>query len=158
MKFTEIKNIIIVFINYVGTQYKENHNNVLNNEDGYFSPHFKSCVTKFINELERVEKLVPVENAYSKNRADKVSDKLNNLYFKKALKFGDDDIDEYITINELHTRFEKYGYELLKNFLSLRAGFVALETELTKENLEDCKKLIQYFKQLEKIWENTILI
>ena len=157
MKFTEIKNILVVYLNAISKDYKNKQEQLLNSSDSYLAPHIKSKVTSFINEISKLEKTIP-DQAYSQARCDKISGKMIDLYFKKALKIVDDKEEEFISTEEIKKRLGIEGYELMKSYFSLKAGIMALENELIEKNREELKELIRKFNLIKKHWESEILI
>ena len=157
MKFTEIKNILVVYLNAISKDYKNKQDQLLNSSDSYLAPHIKSKVTSFINEISKLEKTIP-DQAYSQARCDKISSKMIDLYFKKALKIVDDKEEEFISTEEIKKRLGIEGYELMKSYFSLKAGIMALENELIEKNREELKELIRKFNLIKKHWESEILI
>ncbi len=157
MKFTEIKNILVVYLNAIAKDYKNKQEQLLNGSDSYLAPHIKAKVTSFINEISKLEKTIP-DQAYSQARCDKISGKMIDLYFKKALKIVDDKEEEFISTEEIKKRLGIEGYELMKSYFSLKAGIMALENELIEKNREELKELIRKFNLIKKHWESEILI
>lgn len=157
MKFTEIKNILVVYLNAIAKDYRNKQQQLLNDSDSYLAPSIKSKVTSFINEISKLEKTIP-DQAYSQARCDKISSKMIDLYFKKALKIVDDKEEEFISTEEIKKRLGIEGYELMKSYFSLKAGIMALENELVEKNREDMKELIRKFNLIKKHWESEILI
>ena len=157
MKFTEIKNILVVYLNAISKDYKNKQEQLLNSSDSYLAPHIKAKVTSFINEISKLEKTIP-DQAYSQARCDKISGKMIDLYFKKALKIVDDKEEEFISTEEIKKRLGIEGYELMKSYFSLKAGIMALENELIEKNREELKELIRKFNLIKKHWESEILI
>lgn len=64
MKFTEIKNILVVYLNAIAKDYRNKQQQLLNSGDSYLAPSVKSKVTSFINEISKLEKTIP-DQAYS---------------------------------------------------------------------------------------------
>lgn len=157
-KFIERKRIMIVFllaeIKLYVKQQKE-----IEKDGGCFGSYYKGNVTKIYNQLQKLEEAMPTTNAYSEKQVSEMADKIMLIYFKKACRWGELKEDEKVVEpKEVARSLGIAGYELLKIYIKIKGGFLALTSELSGEYLEDCKLMIRQFETIKKFWEEEVLI
>ena len=156
MKFEEIKNVGIVFLHHSINRYKVQQDELFTGKDTYLAPYIKGQVTMLVKEINKLEGKLS-RDCYTHNRAEKMSNKIKDYYFKKAIKIEDDKPDEYISPELLIEKLGIDGYELMKSYFAVKAGIMFLQQEIRESNREDTMGLMLKFKALQKFWERDIL-
>ena len=158
-RFEEIKRVLIVYLKERIKRYKEHQQNVIDNEDGYFAPYVKTKITNFEKEVCKLEETLPYELCYSEKNIKKTQKLLFDVYFRRACKIEDEDPnDKMIKTEELIERLGREGYELMKEYFSIKAGMLCLEKEILEEKRKETVTLFKRFNNLKNLWEKEILI
>ena len=158
-RFEEIKRVLIVYLKERIKRYKEHQKNVIDNEDGYFAPYVKTKITNFEKEVCKLEETLPYELCYSEKNIKKTQKLLFDVYFRRACKIEDEDPnDKMIKTEELIERLGREGYELMKEYFSIKAGMLCLEKEILEEKRKETVTLFKRFNNLKIFWEKEILI
>ena len=66
--------------------------------------------------------------------------------------------DEVIPIPVIKEKFGEQGYQLMTEYVAIKAGIMCLLVEIKQEKREEAKKMIEKFDLLKKFWEYEVLI
>ena len=158
-RFEEMKRVIFVYLKDRINKYIDTQEKVLREEDGYFSPSLKAKVTNFKKEIYKLEERLPTEECYAERNVNKVQKLLFDVYFRKACKMDNGDVtDEVIPIPVIKEKFGEQGYQLMTEYVAIKAGIMCLLVEIKQEKREEAKKMIEKFDLLKKFWEYEVLI
>ena len=158
-RFEEIKRALIVFIKERTRRYKEQQQKVIDEEGGYFSPHIKTSITNFEKEVCKLESKIPTVYCYSERNAKKTEKLLFDVYFRKACKVEDENKeDKVVMADEVKAKLGVEGYELMKEYFSIKAAILCLIIEIKKERRPETETLLKRFNSIKRFWEKTVLI
>lgn len=158
-RFEEIKRVLIVYLKERIKRYKEHQQSVEDNEEGYFKPSIKTKITNFEKEICKLEENLPTELCYSERNIKKAQKMLFDVYFRRACKVEDENPDDrMIRTEELIERLGREGYELMKEYFSIKAGMLCLEKEIKEDKRKETITLFKRFNSLKIFWEKEILI
>lgn len=158
-KFEEMKRILIVFICDRIRKYKECQKEIIEKEDGYFSHKVKINITALETEAMKLESEIPFIDCYSERSLKKVHKYLFDNYFRKACKIEDEDPkDKMIPAEIVKEKLGNFGYELMKEYFSIKAGIICLEKEILPERRREAEKMLKKFNLIKKFWEKEVLI
>lgn len=158
-RFEEMKRVIFVYLKDRINKYIETQDKVLREEEGYFSPSLKAKVTNFKKEVIKLEENLPIEKCYSDRNVNKVQKLLFDVYFRKACKMDNGEVtDEVVPIATIKEKFGEEGYQLMTEYVAIKAGIMCLEQEIKEERRIESKKMLDKFEFIKKFWEYEVLI
>lgn len=158
-RFEEIKRVLIVFLKERVKRYKEYQQKVIEDEGGFFAPYVKTSITNFEKEVCKLESGISSDYCYSERNVKKTEKLLFDVYFRKACKVEDENKeDKMIMTDELRIKLGNEGYELMKEYFSIKAAILCLVTEIKKERRPETETLLKRFNSIKRFWEKTVLI